>query len=162
MNIEEKNFKLLSDMKMLQHRGVRVIAWLHSNHEFTIRYYLKGRFIGYFLNEINYTVISNSLQNITNDTPYLQPNLASVLLKEYINYEEECEIRSNPLLSKRELEVLKLIATGFNNEKVAETLFLSESTVKNHVSSILRKLDVSDRTSAVIKALKNKWITLQL
>lgn len=57
-------------------------------------------------------------------------------------------------LSAREHEVLELLAQGMSNRNVAETLFISEKTVKNHVSNILKKLSVNDRTQAVIVALK--------
>lgn len=57
-------------------------------------------------------------------------------------------------LSAREHEVLELLAQGMSNRNIAETLFISEKTVKNHVSNILKKLSVNDRTQAVIVALK--------
>jgi len=59
------------------------------------------------------------------------------------------------LLSERELDVLRLIARGLTNAEIAQRLFLSEGTVKNYVSSIFAKLEVSDRTQATIFALRN-------
>jgi len=56
-------------------------------------------------------------------------------------------------LTRRELEVLRLVAGGFSNREIAEALGMSEGTVKNHTSSILSKLGVRDRTRAVLKAL---------
>lgn len=58
-------------------------------------------------------------------------------------------------LTKREKDILKLIAEGQNNKQIAETLFISEKTVKNHLTSIFRKLDVRDRTQAALYTLKN-------
>lgn len=66
----------------------------------------------------------------------------------------------NELLSNREHEVLGLLARGMSNREIAEELYISEKTVKNHVSNILRKLDVNDRTQAVIKSLKYGLVTL--
>ncbi|MGM0409872.1 MAG: response regulator [Bacillota bacterium] len=63
-------------------------------------------------------------------------------------------------LSNREQEVLELLAQGMSNKDIAEELYISEKTVKNHVSSILRKLSVNDRTQAVIVALKNGLVSL--
>ena len=63
-------------------------------------------------------------------------------------------------LSNREQEVLELLAQGMSNRDIAEELYISEKTVKNHVSSILRKLSVNDRTQAVIVALKNGLVSL--
>ncbi|MFW5790068.1 MAG: response regulator [Bacillota bacterium] len=66
----------------------------------------------------------------------------------------------NELLSNREHEVLGLLARGMSNREIAEELYISEKTVKNHVSNILRKLDVNDRTQAVIKSLKYGLVKL--
>jgi two-component system, NarL family, response regulator DegU len=63
-------------------------------------------------------------------------------------------------LSNREREVLELLAEGMSNRKIADTLFISEKTVKNHVSNILKKLSVNDRTQAVIFALKRGLVRL--
>jgi len=59
-----------------------------------------------------------------------------------------------PELSEREMEVLKVLSYGMNNQEIAETLFVSSETVKTHVSSIIGKMGVKDRTQAVIKAIK--------
>jgi two-component system, NarL family, response regulator len=67
---------------------------------------------------------------------------------------------SNPELSDRELEVLRLIEQGMSNLDIATALTIGESTVKSHVNRILRKLGVSDRTQAVIVAVKRGIVTL--
>ncbi|MCP2239867.1 DNA-binding NarL/FixJ family response regulator [Thermoanaerobacterium thermosaccharolyticum] len=58
-------------------------------------------------------------------------------------------------LTDREMQILSLIAEGYSNKEIADKLFLSEKTVKNHVYNIFRKLDVKDRTQAAIYLLKN-------
>lgn len=63
-------------------------------------------------------------------------------------------------LSIREQEVLSLMAQGMSNRKIAQTLYISEKTVKNHVSNILKKLSVADRTQAVIESLKMGLVRL--
>lgn len=65
--------------------------------------------------------------------------------------------RSLPL-SEREIEVLERIAAGHSNKEIADELGISTQTVKNHISSILRKLSLNDRTQAVILALRRGWI----
>ena len=62
-------------------------------------------------------------------------------------------------LSPREIQILDLAAPGNSNQLIARQLGISDQTVKNHVSSILRKLEVNDRTEAVVCALRNGWIT---
>lgn len=65
------------------------------------------------------------------------------------------------VLTRRETEILDYIARGYMNKQVAIQLGLSEQTIKNHLSSILRKLDVNDRTRAVVLAMQNGWISSQ-
>lgn len=64
-------------------------------------------------------------------------------------------------LTPREFQVLELIASGASNREIGEQLFISESTVKNHITSIFRKLKVTDRTQAVIYALKKGWVQVK-
>ena len=64
-------------------------------------------------------------------------------------------------LTKRELQVLKLIANGMFNREIAVQLKISERTVKNHISNIFRKINVSDRTQAAVFAIKNKIVDIK-
>jgi two-component system, NarL family, response regulator DegU len=65
------------------------------------------------------------------------------------------------LLTRRECEVLQLLADGKSNRGIGEALFISEKTVKNHVSNILQKMNVNDRTQAVVMAIKNGWVEVR-
>lgn len=65
------------------------------------------------------------------------------------------------MLSVRELEVLKCVTEGKSNQEIACTLYISEKTVKNHLSSIFRKMNVTDRTQAALTAIREKWIILE-
>ena len=64
-------------------------------------------------------------------------------------------------LTRREIEVLRMIAAGSSNKEIASVLNISERTVKNHISNIFKKIDVSDRTQAAVFAIKNDIITLK-
>jgi DNA-binding NarL/FixJ family response regulator len=64
-------------------------------------------------------------------------------------------------LSPREIEILDLVARGNSNKIIGRKLHISDQTVKNHVSAILRKLEVNDRTEAVVYALRNGWIRIE-
>ena len=64
-------------------------------------------------------------------------------------------------LTKREIDVLKMIASGAFNKEIALTLNISERTVKNHISNIFKKIEVSDRTQAAVFAIKNGIITIK-
>lgn len=65
------------------------------------------------------------------------------------------------MLSIREMEVLKCVTDGKSNQEIARTLYISEKTVKNHLSSIFRKMNVTDRTQAALTAIREKWIILE-
>jgi DNA-binding NarL/FixJ family response regulator len=89
-----------------------------------------------------------------------RPAVASRVLREFQRMSGD-ERGIQPLLvpiSAREMEILELIAQGKSNKQIAQVLFLSDQTVKNHITSILRKLAVNDRTQAVVFALRQGWI----
>jgi DNA-binding NarL/FixJ family response regulator len=94
-----------------------------------------------------------------NDVVLREPQIASLVLTEFrsLTAEEEGENIYSPL-SPREIEVLELVAAGRTNKEIASKLAISNQTVKNHISSILRKLAVNDRTQAVVYAMRRGWI----
>jgi len=71
---------------------------------------------------------------------------------------KKAEATRPSILTPRETEIITLISRGYPNKQIAQELGTSESTVKNHISSIIRKLDVNDRTQAVVMAINNRWI----
>ena len=99
---------------------------------------------------------------LINDRVFAKPAVASRVLKEF----RELAVYGQAVapifapLSPREFEVLDNIAQGMSNKEVAYALSISEQTVKNHMSSILRKLSVNDRTQAVVYAVRQGWIQM--
>jgi len=82
-------------------------------------------------------------------------------LIDLINTGGELDISSMQiLLTRREIEILQLLGKGYSNIQIGNELYISDKTVKNHVSNIINKMEVPDRLNAVILALKNKWISL--
>ena len=99
---------------------------------------------------------------LINDKVFAKPAVASRVLKEFRElaiYGQEAAPIFAPL-SPREVEILDNIAQGMTNKQVAYQLSISEQTVKNHMSSILRKLAVNDRTQAVVYAMRQGWIRM--
>jgi len=99
---------------------------------------------------------------LINDKVFAKPSVASRVLKEFRElavYGQEAAPIFAPL-SPREVEILDNIAQGMTNKQVAYALSISEQTVKNHMSSILRKLAVNDRTQAVVYAMRQGWIKM--
>jgi two-component system, NarL family, response regulator DegU len=101
---------------------------------------------------------------VINDVVLEEPKVASRLLSQFRSLPQDLSANSDadfPLftpLSDREIEVLERIASGGSNKEIADTLGISTQTVKNHISSILRKLSLNDRTQAVLYALRRGWI----
>ena len=90
---------------------------------------------------------------------YVEPSLTPLLNSSLV----ERDIMTGKVndLTKRELQVLKLIANGMFNREIAVQLKISERTVKNHISNIFRKINVSDRTQAAVFAIKNKIVDIK-
>ena len=104
----------------------------------------------------------NGGEYLINDKVFARPAVASRVLKEFRElavYGQEAAPIFAPL-SPREVEILDNIAKGMTNKQVAYSLSISEQTVKNHMSSILRKLSVNDRTQAVVYAMRQGWIRM--
>ena len=90
---------------------------------------------------------------------YIEPSLVPLL---NVRLAERDLMRDKTKeLTRREIEVLKMIAAGSSNKEIASVLNISERTVKNHISNIFKKIDVSDRTQAAVFAIKNDIITLK-
>jgi DNA-binding NarL/FixJ family response regulator len=101
---------------------------------------------------------------LINDDVLSKPQLASRVLKSFreLAVEEEDPTTKDLYspLSSREVEILDYIARGNSNKEIAKSLKISDQTVKNHITSILKKLSVNDRTAAVVHALRHGWIKM--
>lgn len=108
---------------------------------------------GYVLKDADSSTLINAIRNVKNGDTYIQSSIANLLSKETGSRNVDCPNKKN--LTKREYEVITLIAEGLNNKEIAKRLFISEKTVKNHVSNIFKKIEVTDRIQAAIFAYKN-------
>ena len=106
-------------------------------------------------------------EQLINQTVLTRPLLAWKVLSEFRNLSGDGETaqRTKPQqasipLSVREIEVLDCVAQGLSNKEIAEALFITEQTVKNHMTSVLRKLEVTDRVQAVLFAVKHGWVEI--
>ncbi|SET47556.1 two-component system, NarL family, response regulator DegU [Salinibacillus kushneri] len=115
---------------------------------------------GYFFNGMEKEELAFAIQSIVKGKRYVHHELTRILMNDYARVHHHSKERPVGVFSKREWDVLELLTKGYKNQDIAEFLFITEKTVKQYVSSILRKLEVEDRTNAVITALKNKWFVL--
>ena len=97
-----------------------------------------------------------AIREIDSGRNYLQPSLARVLTQvSKVKLTPDHNLEKIDLLSKREYEILLLISTGYNNKEIGERLFISEKTVKNHITNLFKKIEVEDRVQAVIFSYAN-------
>ena len=96
-----------------------------------------------------------------NDRVLDSPQMAFRLLDQFRKLDPKVEAQIFSPLTPRELEILETVARGQSNKEIARTLGISDQTVKNHVTAILRKLAVNDRTQAVIQAIRHGWVKLE-
>lgn len=147
----------LMDLRMPELNGVEAIAAIKSefpearivvvtsyDSDEDIYLALRAGAKGYLLKDVTRDQLLNAIRVVHTGNSSISPAVGAKL----------AERLSNPELSDRETEVVRLMATGKSNQEIAAVLGITEGTVKFHVNNILSKLEVSDRTQAVIKALK--------
>jgi NarL family two-component system response regulator LiaR len=112
---------------------------------------LKAGAISYILKDMKMNKLAEAITKAHNGEVILHPKVASRVLQNIRKVSDKDSIIYTEL-TERELDVLKLIASGFSNSQIAEELVISENTVKGHVSNILSKLHLGDRTQAAVFA----------
>lgn len=115
---------------------------------------LKAGAVSYILKTSKASRIADSIRETMNGTPVLEPEVMSKMMKQM---RHERVLHED--LTEREMEILLLLAHGYTNQEIAEELFIALKTVKSHVSNLLSKLEVHDRTQAVIYAFQHKLVS---
>lgn len=118
---------------------------------------LKAGASGYILKDVEPDQLVEAIRSAYKGNIQLHPDIANALLSQTLPQEEEEELSNIHVdaLTARENEVLQLLAKGMSNKEIASVLVITEKTVKAHVSSILSKLNLSDRTQAALYAVRN-------
>ena len=126
-----------------------------------VEYLLKAVDIGvdgYLLKDSGSSELKRAIDLVMSGENYIQPSLIPALNKRLVTRDVDKDKIDS--LTKRELEVLIKVANGMINKEIATSLDISERTVKNHISNIFKKIDVSDRTQAAVFAIKNDIIKI--
>lgn len=109
---------------------------------------------GYLLKDVTLDELRHAIRTLHAGGHLIQPAVTATLVRRLARHQPEFERHDRPPpLTPRELDVLRMVANGHSNREIAELLFLAEGTVKNHISSILGKLGVRDRTRATLRAI---------
>ena len=158
INMPKKNgIKVLEELKK-QKVNVKVLILTVHNE---VEYLLKAVDIGvdgYILKDSESAELKKAINAVLNGDNYIQPSLIPALNARLIKRDTDKE--KIEAMTKREVEVLILVANGMFNKEIATTLNISERTVKNHISNIFKKIEVADRTQAAVFAIRNGLIQL--
>ena len=147
-------------LKEIKRRNIDIKVLILTVHN-EIEYLLKAVNIGvngYIFKESESSELKRAIDVIVNGESYIQPELTPELNKRLVF--RDLDKDKIDQLTRREVEVLIQVANGMINKEIAHLLSISERTVKNHISNIFKKIDVSDRTQAAVFAIKNDLIKL--
>lgn len=158
INMPKKNgLEVLKSLKSKRSKLKVLVLTVHNE----IEYLMKAVDIGvngYVLKDSESAELKKAIFTVAEGETYIQPSLIPALNAKMIETNKDAEkIKS---LTKRELDVLKLLAVGMFNKEVGKRLEISERTVKNHVSNIFKKLGVTDRTQAAVFAIRNNLVQI--
>lgn len=137
-------------------KGTRVIVLTTFDDDETVFEGLRAGAVGYLLKDVSSEKLVEAIKAAHAGEYFLLPSITAKVVSEFSKISRPLKKVDHELmpeaLSPREIEILKIVATGASNREIAEQLFISEGTVKNHLSSILNKLGVRDRMQAILKA----------
>lgn len=158
INMPEKNgIEVLKQMKADDSKIKVLILTVHNEMDYLMKAVDIG-VDGYILKDSESAELKKAIRAVKNGENYIQPSLIPALNSQLLSRDTDKDKISS--LTNRELEVLVQVANGMFNKEIATNLNISERTVKNHISNIFKKIDVSDRTQAAVFAIKNNIIKL--
>jgi two-component system response regulator DegU len=139
--------------------GVGIIALtIHEEEEYVLELVRAG-VSGYVLKDINPAKLIETIKTVAQGHSIIDPSITSKIFGEISRLGKYRRSREDwETLTDREMDVLKLMAQGCSNKEIANNLSISEKTVKNHITNIFRKLEVDDRTQAVLFAIKHRLV----
>ena len=141
----------------------KIIMLTISDEEADLYDAIKAGAMGYLLKEISIEEVAGGIRAVHGGQSLISPAMASKLLNEFaalVKKQPGADRVPAPVLTDRELQVLRQVARGHNNREIAADLFISENTVKNHVRNILEKLQLHSRMEAVFYAVREKLLDI--
>jgi two-component system response regulator DegU len=140
--------------------GTRVVMLtMHADQE-VLANAIRAGACGYLVKDCSTEEIASAVRMAANGDTALSPQLAASMLDE-VRRLDMAPSREERVVTKREEEVLQLIADGCSTSEVADQMYISQKTVKNHLASIYQKLDARDRTQAVLRAVRMGIVSLE-
>ena len=158
INMPLKNgIEVLEELKVSKPDLKILILTVHGEVEYLIKAIDIGA-DGYIMKDSESSELKRAINEILSGEKYIQPSLIPMLNNKLANRDIDKDKLNS--LTNRELEVLVQVANGMFNKEIAINLNISERTVKNHISNIFKKIDVSDRTQAAVFAIKNNLVKI--
>ena len=160
LDIDMPNLSGLEVLEKIKEMNIDIKIIILTVHN-EIEYLLKAVNIGidgYILKDSKSAELKKAIFCVISWESYIQPSMIPLL--NYKMVERDIDKTKIEQLTKRELEVLRQLSFGLYNKEIGEKLHISERTVKNHISSIFRKIDVTDRTQAAVFAIRNNLINI--
>ncbi len=156
INMPNKNgLETLKEIKESKLNVKVIILTVHNEADYLMSAVEIGA-NGYVLKDSGSAELVHAIKTVMEGESYIQPDMIPMLnSKMVVRNKDKEKIKE---LTKREMEVLILVSEGMFNKEIADKLHISERTVKNHISSIFRKIDVADRTQAAVFAIRNSLI----
>lgn len=149
----------LRELQRIEELGQsRIIVLTSFLDESQARQVLEFGVMGYLMKDVQPSQLTEAIRAVHRGEPSLHPEVTRYLMQQVTQPEKRPA--SVELLTQRELEVLRLLGKGYSNREIGETLVIAEKTVKTHVSSILAKLALPDRTQAALLAVREKLTSL--
>lgn len=159
---------ILLDLSMPKMNGIDTLKWMKSqsisipvivlttfdDHEWVLQSIQEGA-KGFLLKDVSLETLVDTIETVQQGNSHIQPAITERLLTSMSRNQQPEQTQSKTeQLTEKELEILRLMASGYSNKEIANALHKSEGTIKNHVSNILSKLGVRDRTRAVLLAIE--------
>ena len=140
---------------LAQHPDVKVLVLTTYDDDVWLFDAIRAGASGYLLKDTPREKVLEAIRGTVSGQAFVDPAVARKLLQQTASQQVQPSTQITEKLTGREEDVLRLMARGLSNAEIAAQLYLSEGTVRNHVSAIFAKLDVSDRTQAVILAIRH-------
>lgn len=149
--------------KIIAEKKLNTKVIFHTSH-IDETYIMKGfehGAYGYIPKEYDIDELIQAIETVSKGKRHIQGKVSDIFMENYFKKEEQKTIETSIPLSEREIEVLKLLATGYSNKTIAETLFISLRTVEGHKGRIMKKLDIHNMAELTLYAIKNKIIEIE-
>lgn len=165
--LREHNINLTDDI-VSHSPDIKIIVIAFEDEGSFVTEALKQGAHGFLLKNMNIESFVQAIEAVLNGKYQVEQKMSHYVAEDYVSITKQMNGHKNDtettcplhIYTKRECEVLQLLAKGMSNRTISETLKISEKTVKNHVSSLFKKMNVNDRTQAVITAIRNNWVNI--